>query len=200
MPSTIVGFRRKALLVSAVLLVATAMLFAPDSRAEKGQLFDPKCLKCHTEFNKLDNAVAGDFDSISDKAMSFQVNVGDKIQIVKFTPETQVENVEAIKNLQKPIPVLVSYKQQGADLVATNIKAKPVIKVPEDKQLSVADVENLLKKPGAYTLVDSRPPINYQEGHIPTAISMPFGNMPTLMDKLPKDKNSLVVFYCGGFR
>ena len=200
MPSTIVGFRWKALLLSAALFAVGAMLFAPDSRAEKNELLNSKCLKCHTEFKKMNNVVAGDFESLSNKAKSFQVDIGKQIQIVKFTPETQVENVETIKKLQKPIPVLVSYKQDGADLVATSIKAKPVIKVPEDQQLSVADVEKLLKKPGTYTLVDSRPPIRYQEGHIPTAISMPFSKMPGLMDKLPKDKNRLLVFYCGGFR
>jgi len=200
MPSPIVGFRGKALLLSAVLFAATVMLFAPHAGAEKNELLNSKCLKCHTEFEKMDMVMAGDFESLSNKAKSFQVDIGERVQIVKFTPETQVENVETIKNLQKPIPVLVSYKQDGEDLVATQIKAKPVIKVPDDKQLTVADVENLLKNPGTYTLIDSRPPINYQEGHIPTAISMPFAKMPSMMDKLPEDKNALVVFYCGGFR
>jgi hypothetical protein len=200
MPSTIVGFRWKALLLTAVLFVAAAMLFAPDSRAEKNELLNSKCLRCHTEFKKMENALPGEFQSLSNKAKSFEVDIGEKIQLVKFTPETQVENVETIKSLQKPVPVLVSYKQQGSDLVATQIKAKPVIKVPNDQLLSVEDVENLLKQPGTYTLVDSRPPIRYQEGHIPTAINIPFGKMPNLVDNLPKDKNRLLIFYCGGFR
>ena len=53
---------------------------------------------------------------------------------------------------------------------------------------------------GAYTLVDSRPGPGYLKGHIPTAISIPFPKMKQMMDKLPKDKKQLVVFYCQGYR
>ena len=71
---------------SALLFAAGAMLFAPHARAEKNELLNSKCLKCHAEFKKMDNAMAGDFESLSNKAKSFQVDVGDKIQVVKFTP------------------------------------------------------------------------------------------------------------------
>ena len=49
-----------------------------------------------------------------------------------------------------------------------------------------------------YTLIDSRPLVRFQEGAIPTAIHLPFIGFDKFVDRLPKDKNQLVVFYCGG--
>jgi rhodanese-related sulfurtransferase len=49
------------------------------------------------------------------------------------------------------------------------------------------------------TLVDARPKrAKYDKGHIPTAISIPDMQFDELKDRLPEDKNQLVVFYCGG--
>lgn len=49
-----------------------------------------------------------------------------------------------------------------------------------------------------YTLIDSRPLVRFQEGAIPTAIHLPFIGFDKFVDRLPKDKNQLTVFYCGG--
>lgn len=48
------------------------------------------------------------------------------------------------------------------------------------------------------TIVDSRPARKYDEGHIPGAISIPDTFFAKKVDLLPKDKNQLVIFYCGG--
>ena len=48
-------------------------------------------------------------------------------------------------------------------------------------------------------IIDSRPyQTKYDTGHIPTAVSMPDTRFDKHVDKLPKDKNALLVFYCGG--
>ncbi len=165
---------------------------------------DAKCLKCHGEIKKMDNVVAGEFQSSSNKAKSLSVAVAEgKNIILKYTPQTTVKNVPDFKALKKPIPVRVSYVKQGSDLVATAIVAKPQIKVPEKQIIEVKDLAALVAQgpaKGDYTLVDSRPPIRFNEGHIPTAINMPFPKMPDLMGKLPQDKSKLVIFYCEGFR
>lgn len=162
------------------------------------------CLKCHSEIKDMPNVVAGNFQSRSNKAKSITVQTAPgQVQVLKFTPETTVENVPNIKALKKPIPVQVTYEMKGSDMVATQIVAKPVIKVPEKQLIDVKEVAALVKKgpkKGGYTLVDSRPGIRYQEGHIPTAIMMPFPKMPEMMAKLPKDKGALIIFYCEGFR
>jgi 3-mercaptopyruvate sulfurtransferase SseA len=53
--------------------------------------------------------------------------------------------------------------------------------------------------PEGVLIIDSRPyKPKYVNGHIPTAISMPFSSFDKMTDKLPKDKNTLLIFYCGG--
>ena len=188
-----------------LLAVALPVLFLaafPVARAASNMVHG-KCLKCHADYKDMENVVAGDFASLSNKAKSFQVDVGSKTQILKFTPETQVANVDAIKDLKKPVPVLVTYEQKGTDLVARKITAKPVFKVPPEQLVSVEEMEALVAKgpeKGGYTLVDSRPPNLYREGRIPSAINIPFPKMPEMMGKLPTDKNQLVIFYCEGMR
>jgi rhodanese-related sulfurtransferase len=51
---------------------------------------------------------------------------------------------------------------------------------------------------GGYTLIDSRPLVRFQEGTIPTAIHLPFIGFDKFADRLPKAKDSLIVFFCGG--
>lgn len=48
-------------------------------------------------------------------------------------------------------------------------------------------------------LVDARPyKGKYAKGHIPGAISIPFSEFDKNTDLLPKDKNSLLIYYCEG--
>ncbi len=162
-----------------------------------------KCLACHKDYKEMADIVAGDFNSLSNKANSITVKIEEEMQLVKFTPETTVKNVPEIKNLKAPIPVRVHYERVGEDLVATQIVAKPEIKVSEEQLASTEEVEKLVAMgpdKGNFTLIDSRPGIKYQEGHIPGAISIPFPKMAEMKDKLPQDKKRLLVFYCEGFR
>jgi rhodanese-related sulfurtransferase len=57
----------------------------------------------------------------------------------------------------------------------------------------------VLPKPDGVLIVDSRPTARmYDPGHIPTAVSIPDSQFEKMTDKLPADKASLLVFYCGG--
>ncbi len=51
---------------------------------------------------------------------------------------------------------------------------------------------------GAYTLIDSRPLPRFQEGTIPTAINLPYPAFDKFLDRLPKEKDKLLVFFCQG--
>jgi rhodanese-related sulfurtransferase len=49
-------------------------------------------------------------------------------------------------------------------------------------------------------LVDSRPKrAKFDKGHIPSAISIPTTEFDKLKGKLPADKATPLIFYCGGF-
>jgi hypothetical protein len=57
----------------------------------------------------------------------------------------------------------------------------------------------VVPQPEKVLIVDSRPyKPKYVNGHIPTAISMPFSQFDKMVAKLPEDKNALLIFYCGG--
>ena len=48
-------------------------------------------------------------------------------------------------------------------------------------------------------IIDSRPAARqYDPGHIPGAINIPDSQFDKLVDKLPADKATLLLFYCGG--
>ena len=54
-------------------------------------------------------------------------------------------------------------------------------------------------QPEGVLIVDSRPyKPKYVNGHIPTAISIPDSKFDQMTDQLPQDKNTLLIFYCGG--
>lgn len=56
-------------------------------------------------------------------------------------------------------------------------------------------------KPDDVMIIDSRPyRPKYVKGHIPTAVSIPNTQFDELKDKLPQDKNTLLIFYCGGYK
>jgi rhodanese-related sulfurtransferase len=49
-------------------------------------------------------------------------------------------------------------------------------------------------------MVDSRPKRpKFDKGHIPSAISIPDTQFEKLKGKLPSDKATPLIFYCGGF-
>ena len=50
-------------------------------------------------------------------------------------------------------------------------------------------------------IIDARPvKPKYIKGHIPMAVSIPDSQFDKMVDKLPKDKNALLIYYCGGLK
>ena len=54
-------------------------------------------------------------------------------------------------------------------------------------------------QPEGALIIDSRPyKPKYVNGHIPAAVSIPDSQFDKMTDKLPQDKNTLLIFYCEG--
>ena len=64
--------------------------------------------------------------------------------------------------------------------------------------VSIADLKKLIADKKV-TIIDANPSDSYSDGHIPGAISYS-SIQGKLANALPKDKNALVVAYCGGPR
>lgn len=60
-------------------------------------------------------------------------------------------------------------------------------------------VKNMVEG-GDGVLVDARPPRKFNKGHVTGAVSVPTTRFDEMHDALPEDKDTELVFYCGGYR
>ncbi|MFO0751723.1 MAG: rhodanese-like domain-containing protein [Thermodesulfovibrionales bacterium] len=158
----------------------------------------PPCKQCH---KPDENILRGTFTSVSDKANTIQMQVGPATWLVTYDDETKLIGAEKWSKIpkEKEIGVTVAWKE-GA-LYATSVALKPPAKVPEKQLIKVDEVAKLTaqeSEKGAFVLVDSRPAARYREGHIPGAVNLSDAEFETQKDRLPQEKEKLVIFYCAG--
>ena len=84
---------------------------------------------------------------------------------------------------------------------------KPVKQAAADTSWQFHDIVDVkfvqqyvkMPKPADVLIVDSRPTkAKFDKGYIPTAINIPGSKFDKMTDKLPKDKSTLLIFYCQG--
>ncbi len=141
------------------------------------------------------DSVKGRIQYISHKAHSIQVGVkGKPSVVVKFDKNTQFVNGKGIKELGTNDLIKVEYTP---DQAASRI-TKVVFGLPPGVEISTKEMEAIIHGDQDYLLVDVRPARRFGDGHIPTAISIFAKELEKHLDQLPKDKSTLLVFYCGG--
>lgn len=192
----------------AALLAAAGLLLtlrpAPALGGARPTIMDA-CKACH---QASETTVRGKLVSVSEQFKTVSVTVGPLVWIVKYGDDLKVREGEkvggpaALAGIPRDREIAVAFTGGEARPVATELSVKQPYKVPEEQILSLERMRELVKagpEQGKFTLVDSRPPSAYAEGHIPYAASLPF---PAFAQKaaavLPSDKDRLVVFYCGG--
>ncbi len=85
----------------------------------------------------------------------------------------------------------------GADIAAIQVK-EGYFKALVDFDFMRQNVDIPLKK--GVMIIDSRPAARqYDPGHIPGAVNIPDSQFDKQVAKLPEDKATLLLFYCGGF-
>jgi rhodanese-related sulfurtransferase len=164
------------------------------------------CAACHT---LAPNQMGGYFESAAFKSQSIQLDVGAAApQILRFDPKAlkvidagTEKKPEFLRDAKKRHEVQVTFVEKDGAKVVSEIRFKGPVKIDPANLIDYAGVAKLVAEGPAktpYTLIDSRPLLRFQEGAIPTAIHLPFIGFDKFVDRLPKDKNQLVVFYCGG--
>src|SRR5262245_1915030 len=68
----------------------------------------------------------------------------------------------------------------------------------EIKELSAAEVQNLLERDGKHIVLDVREREEYREGHLDGAVSLPRGFLEIKVESTIPDKNAPVIAYCAG--
>jgi hypothetical protein len=163
------------------------------------------CGNCHTPEQ---GSLRGIFDSVAYKTQSIQIKIDDTTEILKFDKATlKVTNVkgenteEPLRDIKKGKEVRVAYTEKDGKKFATLVVAKPPVRVAPEKIVNTEYVEKLVAmgpEKGKYTLIDARPPVKFVEGSIPSAINIPFVAFDKMVDKLPKEKDALIVYFCQG--
>jgi hypothetical protein len=164
------------------------------------------CINCHTP---QAGTLRGNFDSVAYKTKSVQIKIDEATEILRFDDQLKAMNMQApadfpdqpLRALPKGKEVRIEFTEKDGKKFATLISAKTPIKVAPEKQVKTEDVEKLIAQgpaKGKYMLVDARPAPRFQEGSIPTAVNIPFAAFDKMVDKLPQEKDKLIVYFCGG--
>jgi hypothetical protein len=207
---------RKTVVFACTMLLAALFLFMTAGQSvaqEKAAAPQAKpiiakiCTNCH---QPEPGSLRGTFDSVAYKNKSIQIKIDESTEIVVFDDKLKLENIQApadnpdqpLRALKRGKEIRIAYTEKNGVKVATLVSAKPAIKVAPEKQMTTADVEKLVAmgpEKGKYLLIDARPAPRFMEGSIPTAINIPFVAFDKMVDKLPKDKNALIIYFCAGF-
>jgi hypothetical protein len=191
-----------ALAVAALMVVPTALAAdqAPPSKAKDVK----SCAVCHAP---EDGQMRAFFDDVSMKSQAIQLKLDTTAEVVKFDEDklaiingsTPGDVEKSLRDIKKGSEVRVAYVESSSGSKSiSEISIKPKMSVEAEKKISVEAVEKLVTGQEKYTLIDARPPLKFQEGAILTAINIPFPAFQKNLDKLPKDKNELIVYYCAG--
>ncbi len=188
----------KRMSLSLAALLAAVLLSVAPSNAGKPTVGGP-CKQCH---QPQDNVIRGTLVGTSDKFKTVQVAVGSLVWVVKYGDDTKVQGADKVAAIAKDKEIGVTFTGDEKNPYATNVSIKPPAKVAPEKLANLEEVQKLVAmgpEKGSYLLVDSRPKPRYLEGHIPTAVSLQNDKFDQLKDTvLPKEKDTLLIFYCGG--
>lgn len=181
-------------LLAVNLLLAGNILTPPT-----GVVFAAETQKAQAEVQK----VKGKITNISQKAKTIALSKKDKsFFLLKFNDSTILKGVKSTKEFKAGEAIVVTYTTENGENIATSLE-KALVKLPKGvSQIKTDELAQLMTKNKDLVIIDARPPSRYAEGHIASAVSIPFSkltkmgdNGATLFDKY-KDKH--LVFYCGG--
>jgi len=140
----------------------------------------------------------GIIGDVSKKAKTISINVGPEgkteSMLVLFDDKTT-----GIEFAKKGDSVTIAYEMR--DQVAHAVSIKPnLAKLPEGvTEIKTAELQGLVAKKTDMLLADCRPEARYAQSHLPGAVSISVEKLAKEQAAaLPKEKDKLLVFYCGG--
>jgi hypothetical protein len=188
--------------MAAALAAGCLVVVSAEAQDKLPSRSDQSCLKCH-EYDKASNILAGKFVDVANKSKSIQLQIDQDMEIIFFDDSTVLKNAPSLKEIPKQESVRIVYSKKDGKLFADQVEVKKGLEVPKDELIAVEQLAELVAKgpdKGKYVLLDSRPEEMFNQGHIPSSLSMPFFAFDKLQEKLlPKDKDVMQIYYCAGF-
>jgi rhodanese-related sulfurtransferase len=177
---------------------AIAQEQAPVAALKAKPTLAPLCAGCH---KPEPGVLMGLLDSIAVKSQTLQLDLTSHKEVVKFTDATKLVNVASYEDMRayKGKAFTIRFTEAKNDKVAAQITRFDVLKAikPEDK-LSKDELKKLMAEKKDLVIIDARPVPRYEEGHLPGAIVIPAAVLEKQAEKLPKEKDRTLVFYCMG--
>ncbi|MBI4684661.1 MAG: rhodanese-like domain-containing protein [Nitrospirae bacterium] len=192
---------KKGRVLTIVAIFVIAGLFLSNStgiaQAEKPKIAPP-CKQCHQPNEKI---LRGTFAGVSQKAWTIQIQIGPATWLVKWDDDTELIGAEGFSKIPKDKEIAIAIEEKNGMLYAKSLSVKPPAKVPAEKLMKADELAKLVEmgtEKGNFMLVDSRPALRYNESFIPGAINIYDAEFDKNIDKLPKEKSKLLIFYCAG--
>lgn len=188
-------------LLKAALFVLVAMFLSTGTALAAKDRIGAICAECHKDEA---NTIRGLIKSGSQKDDSFIVQVNKDEWNVRYDKGSKLNKLATIRDLPDEKAVKVRIRAEGDGPVYAeemSYKSNYGFKDPADI-ITISEVVELLKKSpkdGNYVIFDSRGHDNFIEGHLPEAILLPNYQFQAFKDRLPSDKNTLIVSYCRGY-
>ncbi len=190
------------LLFTAVALAAgaaAAQAPAPAAKATQPAV----CNNCH---KPAPGQVAGYFENVAFKSQSIQLGIDANKEIVRFDEKTlkvfdagEPKKPEQMRDIKKGHEARIAYVEKDGQKWATEIRFKGPVKVAKEDLVDYAFVRKLVDEgSGKFMLIDSRPLPRFQQGTIPGAVNIPYPAWDKVVNRLPADKSTLLVFFCQG--
>lgn len=195
--------RTAPLTVAIALACATAPAFAQAPAPAPKATQPAVCNNCHKPEAGF---VAGYFENVAFKSQSIQLGIDAAKEIVRFDEKAlkvldagEAKKPEFLRDARKGHEVRIAYLEKDGQKWASEIRFKGPVKVAKEDLVDYAFVRKLADQgSGNFALIDSRPLPRFQQGTIPGAINVPYPAWDKFVNRLPADKNALLVFFCQG--
>lgn len=191
--------RRFSFLAAVTVLTVVLISSAGSVFAEKPTVLAP-CNQCHQPEKDL---VRGTLVAVTEKFKTINVQVGGKlVWVINYGDDLKITGADKLSSITKEKEIGIKFTGDEKKPYAVSLTVKPPAAVAPEKLVSLEEMTKLVAmgpEEGKYLLIDSRPKPRFNEGHIPSALSLPNDKFDQLKDViLPKEKDKLVIFYCGG--
>ena len=146
--------------------------------------------------------IQGKIANISQKAKTLALSTADgQFFLMKFTDATVFKG-GAAADFKEDEAIVALYTIVGNENIASSIE-KDVVKLPEGiTEIKTAELAKRLTGDGNAVIIDSRPAVKFDEGHIPGAVSIPLAKLMAAGDDgaklLAPYQDRQLIFYCGG--